>query len=306
MMSDTSSSRIFPATIALWATNLSESRTKAEFWLKSVSDRMAAAAADGAGLLVLPEYVSTQWLHFAQALPPSREIDWMADMAPDMLAGLAPLCERHGIALQAGTMPWRIEDEYGGAHFVNRAHFIMPDRTVHTHDKLCLTPGERDLEGWFLTTGDSVNIFDWNGLRTAMLICLDIELPALAAKLAGHDVDLVIVPSMTKLKSGYNRVFKCAQARAVELLCAVATVGCTGNFPGGEGYVSGGAVFLPCEEALGHDGLHASMPLIEDVRGAGPVLAARDIPFDALCQMRAGAAEVWPGAWSAENVTVRD
>lgn len=305
-MNDTTHGDISPATIALWATNLSDNRTKPEFWLQSVSDRMAAAAADGADLLVLPEYVSTQWLHFAQALPPSREIDWMADMAPDMLAGLAPLCERHGIALQAGTMPWRVEDADGGTHFVNRAHFITPDRTVHMHDKLCLTPNERDLEGWFLTPGGAVNIFDWNGLRTVMLVCLDVELPALAAKLAGHDVDLVLVPSMTKLKSGYNRVFKCAQARAVELMCAVAAVGCTGNFPGGEGYVAGGAVFLPCEEALGHDGLHASMPLMEDVRGAGPVLVARDIPFGALREMRAGDAEVWPGAWSADGVAIRD
>lgn len=94
-----------------------------------------------------------------------------------------------------------------------------------TQDKLCLTPFEKDPEDWNLSPGSELRIFKLNGYRIVVLICLDIEMPALSAKLASFDIDLILVPSMTLKPAGYHRVFGCAKARAVELLAAVAAVG---------------------------------------------------------------------------------
>ena len=99
---------------------------------------------------------------------------------------------------------------------------------------MALTPNERNAEGWLLRPGDTVTVMNWNGWRVATLVCLDIELPALAAKLAPLDLDLILVPSMTERLSGSSRVFGCAKARAVELMCAVAATGAVGMPSRGE------------------------------------------------------------------------
>ena len=91
---------------------------------------------------------------------------------------------------------------------------------------------------------------------------------------------------MTAKPSGHARVFGCAKARAVELSSTVA------------------AVFLPCEEALGHRGIAGEIPAIDTVEGAGPLLIARGLPTGQIRALRAAGAEVWPGAWSAGHVTV--
>jgi predicted amidohydrolase len=119
-----------------------------------------------------------------------------------------------------------VADGKGG--FLNRAHLFLPDGREIIQDKLCLTPAERDPAAWFLETGTEVTVVEWEGLRFATLICLDIELPALAARLAPLDLDLILVPSMTSKLSGFHRVFGCARARAIELMTTVCAVGAIG------------------------------------------------------------------------------
>jgi predicted amidohydrolase len=64
-------------------------------------------------------------------------------------------------------------------------------------------------------------MFEFRGLRVAVLICLDVEVPELSALLRGQGVDLLLVPSATETLMGCERVTRCAGARAVELGCAV-------------------------------------------------------------------------------------
>src|SRR5690606_13537163 len=145
---------------------------------------------------------------------------------------------------------------------------LLPDGRVIAQDKLCLTPGEQDPESWNLLPGNAVRVVEWEGLTLVTLICLDIELPALSAKLAPLNLDLVLVPSMTGKLSGYSRVFSGAKARAVELLCAVGVCGAIGRAPGttqNPTNVSGCALYLPCEPGLGMNGvLAATMPIGEE------------------------------------------
>jgi predicted amidohydrolase len=295
-------------TIALWATNLSVPVNGLAGWAARVEAKMAEAAEAGAKILIMPEYASEQWLSFKPAgLKPTEEIGWMAEQAPEALALLKPLPEKYGVALLAGSMPWAADNG-----FRNRAWLLLPDGRAVPQDKMALTPGEQDPDNWDLATGDEIHIVEWEGMRLATLICLDVEMPALSSLLAPQNIDLLMVPSMTYTLSGYSRVFGCAKARAVELMSAVAATGCVGAAPGttqNDQNVSGCAVFMPCETELGFTGIHSTVGPVEGdeadgKQGDGPFLIARDIPLEIIRQKRAGAAEVWPGAWSAAHVSV--
>lgn len=301
------------ATVALWATNMAQPLNGIDAWLAKVEAKLAEAKAGGADILVLPEYASEQWLGYAPGgLKPTEEIGFMADEARKALAELPRLVEKAGIALLAGTVPVpdpEADPDSEGPKHLNRAHLILPDGRVVAQDKLCLTPGEKDPRGWHLATGGTVEMVEWNGLRIATLICLDIELPALSAKLARSepDLDLILVPSMTEKESGYSRVFDCAKARAVELQTAVCAVGSIGSaLPNNaRPNFSGAAVFLPCEAELGYDGRFAEEAGRPEAEGDGPLLIARDVPVGMIRHLRGtGRAEVWPGSWDADAISI--
>lgn len=291
-------------TVALWATNLSAPVNGVAGWVSRIEAKMAEAAAAGARILLMPEYACEQWLSFKpEGLKPAQEIGWMAGLAAEALELLKPLPAKHGVALLAGTMPWPADDG-----FRNRAWLMLPDGRAIPQDKLALTPGEQDPDSWRLATGDAISIVEWDGLKLATLVCLDVEMPALSSLLAPEGLDLLLVPSMTCYLSGYARVFGCARARAVELMSAVAVTGCIGAAPGttqNDRNVSGCAVYIPCETDLGFTGEFASVGPMETDDGDGPLMIARDVPVGLIQRKRGGAAEVWPGAWSGAHVSLR-
>ena len=303
-------------TVALWAVNLARPLNGIEAWAALVEAQMTEAKAEGARLLVLPEYACEQWLCFAPpGLARDREIAWMAEQGVAALAAVAPLARKHGMGLLAGSMPVArpVRDAQGeptgAVEHVNRAWLLLPDGRVTFHDKLVLTPGEMDPAGWNLVPDDRLRVVEWDDLRLSMLICLDVEMPSLAARLAGLDIDLLLVPSMTSERSGYHRVFDCAKARAVELQTTVCTVGAIGvpvPLAGRDTNISGAAAFTPCEPGLGHTGVAARLDPLDRVDGPGPMLIARDLPIGAVRRSRRGEAQVWPGAWSADHVRIED
>lgn len=274
-------------------------------WAAGVADELARARDQGADLLVLPEWSAAQWLGFAPAgLAGTAEIAFMAGQREAALDAVAPAVARTGVALCAGTMPVAVEGLY-----CNRAFLLLPDGRRYGQDKLTLTPTERDPQGWWIEPGRVVQVIEWRGLRLAQIVCLDIEQPGLAQRLAPLDLDLLVVPSMTAKPSGYHRVFACARARAVELMLPVAVVGSVGtrrSASEAETNFGGAAVYLPCEPDLGFDGRHAEIEPIAETGGAGPVLVARAVPVGRCRQLRRAGAEVWIGPWSAERIAVDD
>lgn len=296
-------------TVALWAANLAKPLNGIGAWAALAEEQMAQAHAQGARLLAMPEYISEHWLAFApQGLAITQEIAWMAEQGEAALAAIRPLAQRYDMALLAGSMP--VKDRRPGAAadaYLNRAWLILPDGQIFWHDKLVLTPGEKNPQGWSLQTGDIFSIVEWEGLKLGTLICLDVEMPALAAKMATADLDLLLVPSMTSFRSGYHRVFDCAKARAIELqtiVCAVGAIGAPAPLATRESNCSGAAVFLPCERPLGEIGEAAKIGPFAAIEGDGPLLIARDLPVAEIRRLRHGAAEVWPGAWDAGHVKI--
>jgi predicted amidohydrolase len=299
--------------VALWATNLEPPVVSLAAWVASVEARLAEAQAAGARLLVLPEFACAQWLAFAPpGLGLAQQVPWLAATAGPALEALRPLPARYGVALLPGTMPFaQPGGEAGTSNHLNRAWLLLPDGRAFAQDKLCLTPSEQNPQGWQLTPGTTVNVIVWEGLRVAIVVCLDVELTSLWARLAKLDLDLVIVPAKTDMISGYYRVFGCAKARAIELqtvVCAVGAVGSPLGHPALDTVVGGAAAFLPCDASLGYSGVAAALEPHAAGSGLSPILVAPDLPVGHCRRIRHGAAEaeVWPGAWEADRVTIAD
>ncbi len=289
-------------TVALWSTNLSHPVSSMKDWADLVESQVIAAKAKKASVFLMPEYASEQWMHFSgQTLAPTEQIAWMAGHVDEALPLLKDIAKKHDILLVSGTFPCH----QPGAHppFANRSHAFFPNGDIHTQNKLCLTPKEKNLDGWHLSTGSELRTFHYLGWKIAVFICLDIELPALAAKAAAEHIDLILVPSMTKKLAGYHRVYDCAKARAIELQAAIGVCGTIGASPGRDPNLSGAAFYIPCEEKFGHTGTLASLPPVHGVEGTG-LLLVEELPLGEIRKLRLGGAEVWPGAWSADEISV--
>lgn len=286
--------------IALWSFNLGRAPASVEDLASMIEEGLGKAAAGGAQLLVLPEYLAEACLAFKpEGLPPDREMAFLAETGTRLLPLLKALPERYGASLLAGTWPVQ-----RGEGITNTAVLLTADGRQIDQDKLCLTPFEQDPPTWQLTPGTDLKVFDLDGLRSAILICLDVEVPALSSLLAKEGVELLLVPSMTEQLSGYHRVYGCAKARAVELMCAVAVCGLVGTARGttqNPSNVSGAALYLPCEADLGFVGIAGDLPPVDGADGQEPFLFA-DVPVQILRDLRSSGGEVWPGAWSAEHL----
>jgi predicted amidohydrolase len=296
--------------VALWATNLEPPVASLQDWTARIEACMAKARAAGAGLLMLPEFACGQWLGFAPpGLALNQQVPWLASHVVAALDALRPLPQRYGMALLAGTMPYAPP---GDDRHLNRAWLLLPDGRIYTQDKIFLTPSELNPNGWLLTPGSQINVIRWENLRIAIIVCLDIEATALWSRLATLDLDLILVPAKTDMLSGYYRVFGCAKARAIELQTVVCVVGAVGTFlghPAADTVVGGAAAFVPCEATLGHTGIAASLEPHGAASGTSPLLCAFNLPVDYCRRIRHGEAaeaEVWPGSWKADHISVAD
>lgn len=291
--------------VAAWAMNLACPVTTLEGWAALVETQVAAAKEQGAELFLMPEYSAAHWLHLIpRGLPGPEQLARLSAYAPEAVRLMSALAAKYNLLLVSGTFP--VARPELNPPLTNRAHIHFPHGRVLTQDKLCLIPSEKDPQDWNLSPGDTLTVFEWQGYRMAVIICLDIELPALSVRLAGLNLDLLLVPSMTVKLAGYHRVFTCARGRAVELMTAVAAVGTIAGAPKCEQEIGGASFFLPAEEQFGSTGVLAEIVPAYTAEGAGPLLI-RDLPLAEIRTLRSdGKAEVWPGAWRAEGVMVRE
>ena len=290
--------------LALWAYDAGDLPRDLDDLVERIDRRMAEAAAAGASILVLPEWNVEQTLLWAERPPaPTAEPGFMAESGAGLLARVRDLPAKHDMAQLAGTWSDR---PMNGSGMVNRAHLLFPDGTLFTQDKLCLVPSEKDPEDWALFPGSTLKVVTWRGLRIAVLICLDCELPALSPILGRADIDLLLIPSNTARRSGYYRVFCCAKARAIELGALVGVVGCVGTIPleVPRTNFSGAAVYGPCEAEFGDTGVFA---FLEPRDRGGDMLIAKDLPIGEIRRRRRERAfEVWPGPFDAGHVTLEE
>jgi predicted amidohydrolase len=163
---------------------------------------------------------------------------------------------------------------------VNRLPLATPD-DLCTYDKRHPTPEERDSGK---RPGDAAPpVVEHRGVGVGVLNCYDVEFPETARDLAARGAEIVAVPSWTGDEAGFQRVRRCAMARAVENQCYVAQVPLVGARHGAEG-TGRAAVFAPCDDVVGPHGTRLSLP--RDVEAS----ATCRVDVEALRRSRAEAA----------------
>jgi predicted amidohydrolase len=168
-------------------------------WAARVVSEVAAAAKDGADIIVFPEQFSN-----------GRSLDGIlsdvrAAAGADRLVVL-------------GNSPYQAA---GWDYAVSRA-YILSGNSWHEMDKLDPTPAERAQKPP-VKPGMRLPLFRFRGGVVAVLPAFSIEKPEVATSLKKRAVQLVLVCVPAEDEEGAARVARTASARAVELGAAVVT-----------------------------------------------------------------------------------
>ncbi len=281
-------------TIATTQYGLTDIASEEQFWT-GIADKVQSAAAQGAEMIVFPEYTTA---HLLSLLPPLSYEDacsYLDGKTDEYLRFFGELSRENGIAILAGTHVCRVDRAEGGGEasgedgivgnavqdlkeFVNRAFLFFPDGRVEAQSKIHLTPEEQ--RHWPLSPGDALNVFDTQWGRMAILTCYDIEFPELARAAALRGAETILCPSYTESAHGYHRVRFCAQARAVENQLFVVLSGLVGTLaeerPQVDTAYSQAGAFAPCDFPFAPDGILA----VGETNADAAVLA--DLDFELL------------------------
>ena len=252
-------------------------------------DRVISSWDEGADIVVFPEFAWMMLERFATGAEGVADLFWN-ELFPSMLETL----KRPGKAAVLGTVPFIDED--GGLR--NRTPIVSDGRVLH-QDKIHLTPWENAFHG-----GDRVCVWNFQGYRLATLVCLDIEIPELAAALRGKGVDLLLVPSATESVFGVERVHRCASARAVELGCFVAVSQLTGVAESDLIDVNIGrlALYSPSQAAFEN----MERMLVGEILEDGFHRMSVDLNLSELRKSRAATEETNPSRVIAKSVLIED
>lgn len=210
----------------------------------TITPALFAAAAMKADMLVLPELMLPGY-NLAQMHGQPRGGAWHKR--------LAALAKSAGCGLTLGYA------ETKGPLLYNAAVTFDATGSEIAHYRKIQLYGPR--EHHLFTPGDQYTIFDLNGIKTALLICYDIEFAPHIAALAGQGVQLVLTPTANMLPfSHVSRATVPAMAANHGVTIVYA------NFCGAEGdlsYAGGSLIVGAAGEVLAQAGQGATLLLAE-------------------------------------------
>lgn len=255
---------------------------------------LEAAAAAGARIAVLPEYLS---LELAATFDAGIQRDLAASLAAiqryrqpwlQLFAGLARDLDLHVVA---GTFLL----DTGHGRYRNRCDWLTPQGTHLWQDKLQLT-GFEQATG-LIDGGDVLKVFEIDGIRAGVAVCYDSEFPLPVRAQYEAGARLLVVPSCTDTEAGATRVRVGCLARALENRMFVAqsvTAGEAGWSPALDVNTGEAAVYAPMDRGFPDDGVLART-------ADGQPWTVAELDFAAFQASRAQAQVAndrdWPGQW---------
>ncbi|MGW1062810.1 carbon-nitrogen hydrolase family protein [Micromonospora rubida] len=186
---------------------------------------LVRAAAAGADLAVLPEYVD--YLGPAAGLPAPEPVDGTVGRF------FADVARRLGIWLVAGSFhevgpdP---EHTFNTSLVFDRSGTLVTSyRKIHLYD--VQIPGRVSyLESATVAPGEKPVVVDVEGVRVGLSICYDLRFPELYRQLVTDgDAQLLVLPAAFMLHTGRDHWEVLLRARAIENQCFVAAAGQTGD-----------------------------------------------------------------------------
>jgi predicted amidohydrolase/GNAT superfamily N-acetyltransferase len=188
-----------------------------EYFIDSVSSYKA-------DFICFPEFFNAPLMAEFNHLGEAKAIRELAKHTEPLLAKFIELAVSYNINIITGSMPYMDRNR-----LYNITYLCRRDGTYEEYRKIHPTPSE--VSSWGMSGGSKIRAFDTDSGRIGILICYDVEFPELARLYAQQGVEILFVPFLTDTQNGYNRVRRCAQARAVENECYIVIAGCVGNLP---------------------------------------------------------------------------
>jgi len=225
--------------------SLSDFMQQVEFFVNTVSNYKA-------DIILFPELFNAPLIHTYEGNNPADAMRMLAGFTEDLRQAMTEMALSYNINIVTGSVPQLRDD----GKLYNVSFLCRRDGTWDSQTKLHITPDE-DVS-WKFTGGHDLKVFDTDVGKIGILICYDIEFPEIARLQALQGMKLLLVPFWTDTKTGYLRVRRCAQARAVENECYVAISGSVGNIPKVETMgiqYSQSAIFTPSDFSFPHDAI---------------------------------------------------
>jgi len=187
--------------------------------LAAIDRAMAAAAAQGASMVFLPE-MSLLLDRDRQRSAPHirREVD------STWLPTLQAMAQHHGVWLHSGSMPLLADT---GDRRVNRSHVIAADGSIRArYDKIhmfdvTLPSGENWTESAAYAGGDALTVVDTPLGRLGLSICFDLRFPELYRALVDRGAEVIAIPAAFTVPTGAAHWHVLLRARAIETGCHV-------------------------------------------------------------------------------------
>ena len=233
---------------------------QAEYFIDTVSDYQS-------DFILFPEFFNAPLLVQFNEETQAKAMRRLARFSEPILARMKEFAVSYNVNIIAGSMPLVERNR-----LYNVAYLCRRDGTHEAVKKVHITPNEREAFG--MVGGNEIRALDTDCGKIGILICYDVEFPELPRLLREQGAEILFVPYMTDLQTGYQRVRFCAHARAVENECYVALTGCVGNLPRVDNMdiqYSQSAVFSPSDFSFPSTGIMAEstpnteMVLIADV-----------------------------------------
>ncbi len=237
--------------------------------LEQAGQLLRQAAADGARLLLLPEYWPILGRHESDKLAVAERAghgplqQWMSDLAREL-----------GVWLIGGTVPLVSPD---AGKVLNTSLVYGPDGAqLARYDKIHLfgfTRGEESYnESRTITAGSQVGSFEAPCGRVGLSVCYDLRFPELYRALG--ECALLVVPSAFTYTTGRAHWEILLRARAIENQCYVLAAAQGGTHRNGR-------------RTWGHSMLIDPWGEILDVVDEGPGIAAGELRQEELQRVRA-------------------
>jgi predicted amidohydrolase/GNAT superfamily N-acetyltransferase len=235
--------------------------SQTEYFIDTVSDYQS-------DFILFPELFNAPLLGAFNELHQAEAMRKLAVTATDPIINkMREFAVSYNVNIIAGSLPVVENDK-----LYNVAFFCRRDGTMESMKKLHITPSERDSFG--MVGGSELKAFDSDCGKIGVLICYDCQFPELSRLLSDQGAEILFVPYMTDLQTGYQRVRFCAHARAIENEMYVAITGNVGNLPKVDNMdiqYSQSAIFSPSDFAFPSNGIIAEatpnteMVLLADV-----------------------------------------
>ena len=219
---------------------------QAEYFIDTVSDYQS-------DFILFPEFFNAPLLARFNEVSQAKAMRKLADATEPILTKMREFAVSYNVNIIAGSMPV-VEKR----KLYNVAYLSRRDGSLESVKKIHITPSEREAFG--MSGGNEIKALDTDCGKIGILICYDVEFPELPRLLREQGANILFVPYMTDMQTGYQRVRFCAHARAVENECYVALTGCVGNLPRVDNMdiqYSQSAVFSPSDFSFPSTGIMA-------------------------------------------------